>query len=79
MTNATEQSRPSRSDRPRTVCALEPMLSVQDVANALGVPKSCVYYLVKAHGLPVRKIGKYFRFNQRELCKWIDEQKETNR
>jgi excisionase family DNA binding protein len=55
---------------------LEPLLSVREVADVLGVPKSCVYYLVKAHGLPVRKIGKYFRFYERELLKWIEERKE---
>lgn len=55
---------------------LESLLSVQEVADVLGVPKSCVYYLVKAHGLPVRKIGKYFRFYERELLKWIEERKE---
>lgn len=55
---------------------LESLLSVKEVADVLGVPKSCVYYLVKAHGLPVRKIGKYFRFYERELLKWIEERKE---
>ncbi len=55
---------------------LESLLSVQEVADVLGVPRSCVYYLVKAHGLPVRKIGKYFRFYERELLKWIEERKE---
>lgn len=55
---------------------LEPLLSVREVADVLGVPKSCVYYLVKAHGLPVRKIGKYFRFYERELLNWIQERKE---
>lgn len=55
---------------------LESLLSVKEVADVLGVHKSCVYYLVKAHGLPVRKIGKYFRFYERELLKWIEERKE---
>lgn len=55
---------------------LEPLLSVREVADVLGVPKSCVYCLVKAHGLPVRKIGKYFRFYERELLKWIEGRKE---
>lgn len=77
MTNETERSRSSKPDRHRTISALEHMLSVQEVAEVLGVPKSCVYYLVKAHGLPVRKISKYFRFSQRELRQWIDEQKES--
>ena len=63
-------------DRRRGGKELEPLLTAQKVADVLGVPKSCVYYLVKAHGLPVRKIGKYFRFYERELLKWIEEQKE---
>lgn len=63
-------------DRRRGGKELESLLSVQEVADVLGVPKSCVYYLVKAHGLPVRKIGKYFRFYERELLKWIEERKE---
>ena len=63
-------------DRRRGGKELESLLSVKEVADALGVPKSCVYYLVKAHGLPVRKIGEYFRFYERELLKWIEERKE---
>ncbi len=66
--------RPHR-DRPHSP-TLEPMMSVREVADILGVPTSCIYYLVKAHGLPVRKIGKYFRFYQHELVRWIEERKE---
>lgn len=65
--------------RPRAVNGLEPMLSAREVAEALRVPKSCVYYLVKRHGLPVRKIGKYFRFYRHELVRWIEEHKESQR
>lgn len=64
--------------RERRPVDLEPMISARDVAEMLGVPKTCVYYLVKAHGLPVRRIGKYFRFYKRELRNWIDEHKENN-
>src|SRR5438094_1576102 len=41
--------------------ALHPLLSAEDVARALGVPRSFVYELIRKGTLPATAIGKYRR------------------
>jgi len=45
----------------------EPVLTVQDVARRFNVPVSWVYAKVEDGTLPHYKIGRYVRFNARDI------------
>ncbi len=41
---------------------IEPLLSVEDLAKVLRVPRSWVYSATRTKRIPVVKVGKYSRF-----------------
>lgn len=52
------------------------LLTVDDVAAFLGVPKSWIYEKTRHHAIPVYRIGKYCRFSARELQEWLKERRD---
>lgn len=49
----------------------ERLLSVQEVADLYGVPRSWVYAQAEAGRLPHFKIGRYVRFKREEIADWL--------
>lgn len=47
------------------------MLTVEEVARFLRVPKSTVYKLARVGELPASKIGKHWRFLRRDIHEWL--------
>lgn len=47
------------------------ILTVQEVAHFLRVPKSTVYKLARVGELPASKIGKHWRFLRRDIHDWM--------
>jgi excisionase family DNA binding protein len=47
------------------------ILTVQEVARFLRVPKSTVYKLARLNQLPASKIGKHWRFLRRDIQEWM--------
>jgi excisionase family DNA binding protein len=47
------------------------ILTVEDVARFLRVPKSTVYKLARLGQLPASKIGKHWRFLRGEIHDWL--------
>lgn len=47
------------------------ILNVIEVARFLRVPKSTVYKLARGGELPATKIGKHWRFLQRDIHEWM--------
>lgn len=47
------------------------ILTVEDVARFLRVPKSTVYKLARLGRLPASKIGKHWRFLRGDLHDWM--------
>ena len=47
------------------------ILTVQEVARFLRVPKSTVYKLARLGQLPASKVGKHWRFLRRDVERWI--------
>lgn len=45
--------------------------TVKEVADFLGVPVSWVYSHVADKTLPHHKVGRYVRFNSREIVEWL--------
>jgi len=50
----------------------ERWLSVDEVAEYLGIKRGTVYKWVERYGLPVRKIGRLLKFRKSEIDEWLD-------
>ena len=67
---------------PLTEDAVGDLLTVQDAARFLNVTVSWIYEHVRDDAqdrLPVLKLGKYLRFDQRDLRAYIDAKREAAR
>ena len=47
------------------------LLTVDQVAEKLQVPKSWIYERTRHNAIPVRKVGKYLRFDEAEIDDWV--------
>ncbi|GAA2443018.1 helix-turn-helix domain-containing protein [Streptomyces mauvecolor] len=50
------------------------LLTIDDVAEALNVPKHWVYDNHKREGIPFKKIGQKLRCRPNDLDRWIGQQ-----
>ncbi|MFF4620907.1 helix-turn-helix domain-containing protein [Nonomuraea jabiensis] len=50
------------------------LMSVEEVAAYLGVPKSTVYDRWKDWGLPAFRVGRSLRFRERDVETWLAKQ-----
>jgi len=53
---------------------LEKLLTVQDISELLGVPKSYVYSLTHQKKIPHLKIQGHLRFKQTHIDEWLKSQ-----
>jgi excisionase family DNA binding protein len=53
------------------------LLTADQVAKRLGVPKSWVYARARAGGIPAVRLGRYYRFRPQALEDWILEQEKA--
>lgn len=51
------------------------MLTAEEVATYLGVPKQRIYALTHTHEIPYHKIGRSVRFNIRDIDDWLEAQR----
>jgi excisionase family DNA binding protein len=61
---------------------LDELLTVADAARLLKVTASCVYEHTRNDAedrLPVVKVGKYLRFDRRDLREYINSKREVGR
>ena len=49
----------------------EPWVSVDDVANHLGITKDSVYRWIDRRGLPAHKIGRLWKFHLSDVDAWV--------
>ena len=49
----------------------EPWVSVEVVANHVGIAKDTVYRWIEAKGLPAHRIGRLWKFKLSEVDKWV--------
>jgi excisionase family DNA binding protein len=67
--------RSSEADRPPSASRL---LTADEVAAVLGVPRTFVYSLARRGELPTVRIGeRYVRFRGQALDRWISDQETT--
>lgn len=57
---------------------IERLLSVEEVANYLGVSKDTVRAWVKKETLPYYKIGRFYKFKLTEIEEWIQSGKSAD-
>jgi excisionase family DNA binding protein len=50
------------------------LMSVDEVADYLAVPKATVYAQWRTWGLKAHKVGKHLRFRERNLETWLERQ-----
>ena len=46
-------------------------LSVEDVADYLGVKRDTVYKWIKRNDLPAYKAGRLWKFSRRDVDRWV--------
>lgn len=49
----------------------EPWVSVEQVANHLGVAKDTVYRWIDSKGLPAHRIGRLWKFKLSDVDDWV--------
>ena len=47
-------------------------LSVDEMAEYLGVSKDTVYNWIKDRNLPAHKVGRFWKIKQAQLDKWVE-------
>ena len=56
------------------------VLTIEELASYLKVPKSTLYKLVREGKIPSQKIGRHWRFRKEAIDLWLQEKRsnETN-
>lgn len=49
----------------------EPWVSVDAVANHVGIAKDTVYRWIESKGLPAHRIGRLWKFKLSEVDEWV--------
>jgi excisionase family DNA binding protein len=56
---------------------LEPLLTINEAADVLGISRSQVYLMLRRGELPYTRVGERIRFVPAELREYLDQQKES--
>ncbi len=51
-----------------------PVMTVDEVATYLKIPKSSIYKLAQEGRIPCQKVGKHWRFHRNTLKQWLSNQ-----
>ncbi len=54
----------------------ESIMTIEEVADYLKIPKSTVYKLAQEGRIPCQKVGRHWRFRKNTINNWLDSQKE---
>jgi excisionase family DNA binding protein len=55
------------------------LLDAADVADRLGVPKSWVLESARSGAIPHVRLGRYVRFDEGDVDRWLEECKQPGR
>lgn len=50
----------------------EPWVSVDAVANHLGIARDTVYRWIESRGLPAHRIGRLWKFKLSQIDEWVE-------
>ena len=51
----------------------ESIMTIEEVADYLKIPRSTVYKLAQEGKIPCQKVGRQWRFRKRTIDKWLDQ------
>ena len=51
--------------------AERPVMTVDDVAQYLRIPRSSIYALAQQGRIPCRKVGRHWRFHREAIDRWL--------
>jgi excisionase family DNA binding protein len=63
----------------RLECMTSVLRTADEVADRLRVPKSWVYRAARKGTLPSVRCGRYRRFDDRDVDRWIDHMRQSGR
>ena len=52
------------------------VMTVDELAAYLKIPKSTLYKLVREGKIPSQKVGRHLRFRKETIDRWLDQQQE---
>ena len=52
------------------------LITVEELAEELKVPKTWIYSRTRAKSIPALKVGKYYRFYLRDVLAWLKKENE---
>ena len=55
-----------------------PILTVDEAADYLRIPKSSLYKLAQEGKVPCKKVGKHWRFHKDAIDSWLSNDKPTS-
>ena len=58
-----------------SVAVADELLTPEEVAHLLKVPKATVYKWVHQRKIPHVKVGRHLRFVKAEILEWVEEQR----
>ena len=50
-----------------------PVMTVDEVAQYLRIPRASVYKLAQQSKIPCQKVGRHWRFRREAVEKWLDQ------
>ena len=53
------------------------IMTIEEVAVYLKIPKSTVYILAQDGKIPCQKVGRQWRFRKNTIDKWLDSQNDS--
>lgn len=53
------------------------VLTIDELATYLKIPKSTLYKLVREGKIPSQKIGRHWRFRKEAIDRWLEEMRAT--
>ena len=54
------------------------LLSIEELAELLGVPKSWIYRRTSLGEIPYLKLGRYVKFDLDQVTAWVEEKQAGN-
>ena len=61
-----------RGESRRTMTAVNEIMTVNEVAKYLRIPRSTVYKLAQRGNIPCQKVGRHWRFRKEALDRWLE-------
>ena len=54
----------------------ESIMTVEEIAAYLRIPKSTVYKLAQEGSIPAQKVGRHWRFKREVIDRWLENRSE---